>query len=107
MCLLDDHVGLGGTVANLRGYVEARGGRVLAITTLTESREARQNSLRAETLAMLRERHGKARLPVDAKDTFAAIRADVGRLTKQKKLADSIPSRGTGKNVTLIASSET
>jgi hypothetical protein len=57
--LVDDHVGLGGTLANLRGYVEARGGRVIAITALTESREARRISLRPETLAMLRERHGK------------------------------------------------
>jgi adenine/guanine phosphoribosyltransferase-like PRPP-binding protein len=58
--LVDDHVGLGGTLANLRGYVEGRGGRVVAMTTLTESREARRISLRAETLAMLRERHGQA-----------------------------------------------
>jgi len=57
--LVDDHVGLGGTLANLRGYVEARGGRVIAITALTESREARRISLRPETLVMLRERHGK------------------------------------------------
>ncbi|HYW16413.1 MAG TPA: hypothetical protein VE891_09715 [Allosphingosinicella sp.] len=57
--LIDDHVGLGGTLANLRGYVEARGGRVVAITALTESREARRISLRPETLAMLRNRHGK------------------------------------------------
>jgi len=57
--LVDDHVGLGGTLANLRGYVQARRGRVVAITALTESREARRISLRAETLAMLRERHGK------------------------------------------------
>lgn len=57
--LVDDHVGLGGTLANLRGYVEARGGRVIAMTALTESREARRISLRSETLTMLKERHGK------------------------------------------------
>ncbi len=56
--LVDDHVGLGGTLANLRGYVEAKGGTVVAMTTLTESREARRIALRAETLNMLRERHG-------------------------------------------------
>jgi hypothetical protein len=39
--LVDDHVGLGGTLANLRGHVETRGGEVIAITTLTESRDAR------------------------------------------------------------------
>jgi len=34
--LVDDHIGLGGTLANLRGYGEVRGGSVIAITTLTE-----------------------------------------------------------------------
>ena len=56
--LVDDHVGLGGTLANLRGYVEARGGSVIAITTLTESRDAKRISLRPETRDMLWARHG-------------------------------------------------
>lgn len=34
--LVDDHVGLSWTLANLRGYIETRGGRVIAMTTLTE-----------------------------------------------------------------------
>lgn len=57
--LVDDHVGLGGTLANLRGYVEARGGFVIAVTTLTESRDARRISLRPVTRDMLWERHGE------------------------------------------------
>jgi len=57
--LVDDHVGVGGTLANLRGYVELRGGRVIGITTLTESRDARRISLRPETLSMLSGRHGE------------------------------------------------
>ncbi|WP_374943013.1 hypothetical protein [Sphingomonas sp.] len=57
--LVDDHVGLGGTLANLRGYVEARGGSVIAITTLTESRDAKRISLRPETRDMLWQRHGE------------------------------------------------
>ena len=57
--LVDDHVGLGGTLANLRGYVDARGGSVIAITTLTESRDAKRISLRPETRDMLWERHGE------------------------------------------------
>ena len=56
--LVDDHVGLGGTLANLRGYVEGRGGSVIAITTLTESRDARRISLRPETRAVLWQKHG-------------------------------------------------
>lgn len=57
--LVDDHVGLGGTLANLRGHVETRGGAVIAITTLTESRHARQISMRSETRDMLWQRHGE------------------------------------------------
>lgn len=57
--LVDDHVGLGGTLANLRGYIEARGGRVIAMTTLTESRDARQISLSQATRDALWEKHGE------------------------------------------------
>ena len=58
--LVDDHVGLGGTLANLRGYIEARGGNVIAMTTLTESRHARTISLQPLTRAMLWDKHGQA-----------------------------------------------
>ncbi|TAL32834.1 MAG: hypothetical protein EPN98_12905 [Phenylobacterium sp.] len=58
--LVDDHVGIGGTLANLKGYVEQNGGHVLAMTTLTQSRDAHQIALRPETLAVLREKHGEA-----------------------------------------------
>jgi hypothetical protein len=58
--LVDDHVGLGGTLANLRGYVEARGGTVVAITTLTESRDASIISLQPATRNVLWHRHGQA-----------------------------------------------
>jgi len=57
--LVDDHVGLGGTLANLRGYIEGRGGAVIAMTTLTESRNARTIRLQEATRAMLWEKHGK------------------------------------------------
>ncbi|MFL5297393.1 MAG: hypothetical protein ACJ798_13510 [Phenylobacterium sp.] len=58
--LVDDHVGIGGTLANLKGYVENQGGRVVAMTTLTQSRDAHQIALRPATLAVLREKHGEA-----------------------------------------------
>jgi hypothetical protein len=57
--LVDDHVGLGGTLANLRGYVEACGATVIGITTLTESRGARTISLQPDTLAVLMDKHGE------------------------------------------------
>ncbi len=56
--LVDDHVGFGGTLANLRGYIEHRGGQVIAMTTLTETLDARKIALQATTLEILRSRHG-------------------------------------------------
>ncbi|HEX5258011.1 MAG TPA: hypothetical protein VFW35_04420 [Sphingomicrobium sp.] len=58
--LVDDHVGLGGTLANLRGHVELNGGHVIGMTALTESRDGRCISLRPATLNMLWEKHGEA-----------------------------------------------
>jgi hypothetical protein len=51
--LVDDHVGFGGTLANLRGHIEKGGGRVIGMTTLTETREARKIALRPETHILL------------------------------------------------------
>jgi hypothetical protein len=56
--LVDDHVGFGGTLANLRGFIEAKGGHVIGMTTLTETRAARQIAVRKETLDMLKGKHG-------------------------------------------------
>jgi hypothetical protein len=56
--LIDDHVGFGGTLANLRGFFENGGGRVVGMTTLTETRGARQIAVRKSTLAELYGRHG-------------------------------------------------
>lgn len=58
--LIDDHVGLGGTLANLRGYIELNGGHVIGMTALTESRDGRRISLRSATRDMLWEKHGEA-----------------------------------------------
>jgi hypothetical protein len=38
---------------------ELRGGRIIGMTTLTESRDARHISLRTETLSVLSARHGE------------------------------------------------
>ena len=57
--LIDDHDGLGGTLANLRGFIEARNGHVIGMTTLTESREARRISLRPDTRDLLWQLHGE------------------------------------------------
>jgi len=58
--LVDDHVGFGGTLANLRSYIEARKGRVVAMTTLTETTGARTIVVKRDTLDALRAKHGSA-----------------------------------------------
>jgi hypothetical protein len=58
--LVDDHVGLGGTLANLRGHIELNGGHVVGMTALTESRDGRRISLLPATFDMLWEKHGEA-----------------------------------------------
>jgi len=57
--LVDDHVGFGGTLANLRGYIETNGGHVIGMTTLTETGGARKIALRSETLSVLQRKHGE------------------------------------------------
>jgi hypothetical protein len=56
--LVDDHVGFGGTLANLRGFIEGKAGRLLGMTTLTETREARKIAVSRDTLSMLQGKHG-------------------------------------------------
>lgn len=57
--LVDDHVGLGGTLANMRGYIERYGGIVIAMTTISETRDGRIIALQEETLNSLRSKHGE------------------------------------------------
>lgn len=56
--IVDDFIGMGGTVANLRGYVERQGGRVLAATALTGKPYSAILKPRDETLRDLRSKHG-------------------------------------------------
>lgn len=56
--LVDDFVGQGGTLANLRGFVETNGGRVLLATTLTGKPHSATLTLSSQTLKRLRDKHG-------------------------------------------------
>lgn len=56
--LVDDFVGMGGTLANMKGYVESRGGRVLAAVALTGKPHSAKLALTQERLDELRNRHG-------------------------------------------------
>jgi hypoxanthine-guanine phosphoribosyltransferase len=56
--LVDDFVGQGGTLANLKGFIETAGGRVAGATTLTGKSYSARLNLRSETLMKLRDKHG-------------------------------------------------
>lgn len=56
--LVDDFVGQGGTLANLKGYLESRGAAMVGATTLTG--KAFSAKLNQDTLTALRARHGDA-----------------------------------------------
>jgi hypothetical protein len=57
--LVDDFVGQGGTLANLRGYIESNGGSVIAAVTLTGQPRSAKLALDQATLDELRGKHGK------------------------------------------------
>lgn len=56
--LVDDFIGQGGTLANLKGFVESQGGTVIGATTLTGKAYSAKLRLEEETLQILREKHG-------------------------------------------------
>ena len=56
--LVDDFVGMGGTLANLRGFIEAQGGKVVAAVTLTGKPYSAKLALDQAQLQELREKHG-------------------------------------------------
>lgn len=57
--MVDDFVGQGGTLANLRGYLIRGGGKVLGATTLTGRTDSATLALREDTRFLLREKHGE------------------------------------------------
>ena len=57
--IVDDFVGMGGTLANLKGYIESNGGIVIGTTVLTGKPYSAKIALDRVTLKELREKHGK------------------------------------------------
>ena len=56
--LVDDFVGMGGTLANLKGHIESSGGKVLAAVSLTGKPHSSKLALSPERLQELRVKHG-------------------------------------------------
>ena len=56
--LVDDFIGMGGTLANLKGYLDSNGGRVLAAVALTGKPHSAKLALTPQRLHELRSKHG-------------------------------------------------
>jgi len=67
--LVDDFVGMGGTLSNFRGYVEVQGGNVVAAVTLTGKPYSSKLSSDESQLQELRKKHG-TELEAWWKETF-------------------------------------
>ena len=57
--LVDDFIGQGGTLANLKGYIESKGGRVIGATVLTGKPYSAKLAPTNEQLTALRLKHGE------------------------------------------------
>lgn len=56
--IVDDFVGQGGTIANLRGFIENRGGRVVLAAALTGKPHSAKLALESDQLTRLRSMYG-------------------------------------------------
>ncbi len=57
--IVDDFVGMGGTIANLKGHIESKGGIVLGATALTGKPYSAKMAPDRNLLQELRDKHGK------------------------------------------------
>jgi hypothetical protein len=57
--LVDDFIGQGGTLANMKGFIENAGGNVIGATVLTGKAYSAILTPSVEQLAELRDKHGK------------------------------------------------
>ena len=94
--LVDDFVGMGGTLANLKGYIESNGGRVLAAVALTGKPHSARLAPTPERLNELRAKHGNElenwwiqRFA----HTFDALTESEARYLARTKTADTIRDR--------------
>lgn len=57
--LVDDFIGQGGTLANMKGFIESAGGKVIGATVLTGKPYSVILTPSIERLMQLRNKHGK------------------------------------------------
>ena len=57
--IVDNFIGMGGTVANIKGHIERNGGHVVGVTVLTGKEKSSKIGCESDTLHSLREKHGR------------------------------------------------
>jgi hypothetical protein len=55
--IVDDFIGQGGTIANLRGHIELQGGKVIGTTVITGKAFSAKLALSDDSLKVLRSKH--------------------------------------------------
>ena len=94
--LVDDFVGMGGTLANLKGHIESNGGRVLAAVALTGKPHSARLAPTPERLNELREKHGNELEKwwiEHFAHTFDALTESEARYLARTEAADTIRDR--------------
>jgi len=93
--LIDDFVGQGGTLANLKGFIESNGGKVMAAVTLTGKPHSARLALRDEQLKELRDKHGSLESWWENKfgHSFDSLTQSEARYLAKTKDADTIRNR--------------
>ncbi|MFZ4626180.1 MAG: phosphoribosyltransferase [Rhodoferax sp.] len=94
--LVDDFVGMGGTLANLKGYIESHGGVVLAAVSLTGKPHSAKLTPTSERLHELRMKHGTELENwwySQFAHTFDALTESEARYLARTETADTIRNR--------------
>lgn len=93
--LVDDFIGQGGTLANLRGYIESRGGRVIAAVALTGKPYSARLTNDEVQLQELRQKHGNLEKWWQDRfgHTFDSLTQSEARYLTRSENADTIRDR--------------
>ncbi|MFB2863093.1 LPD38 domain-containing protein [Aeromonas sp. MdU4] len=95
--IMDDTLTQGGTLANLKGYIENRGGEVLATTALTGKQYSAKIAIDSSTLEQLREQYDGTGLEAWWQNRFGygfdSLTESEGRYILRAKDADKVRDR--------------
>ncbi|MFR9719860.1 LPD38 domain-containing protein [Aeromonas diversa] len=108
--IMDDTLTQGGTLANLKGYIEARGGEVLAATALTGKQYSAKIAIDSSTLEQLRDQYDGTGLEAWWQNRFGygfdSLTESEARYLLRAKDADKIRDRVTAAGQASPARSE-